>query len=348
MNLLHGVGDFFALDIGTNSMRLVQLTGDAVHGWSLVRYSYVPTEPTLAKDTSEAGRRKLGEVILGAVQQAGIRSKNIAIGLSARKTYTAIVEVPNAPRKELDQTIKYELDQYIPMAIDEAKVDYAVLGVSPNDPAKAEVLITSTSIEYAEKQMELLENLGFNVVAQEPEPISMTRALAPSGVNDARMLIDMGEDSTDLVVFYEGAPRLVRSIPGGLGLFVRTVSTVLSVKEDQARQFILKFGLSQDKLDGQVLKALDSTLETFAGELAKSVKFFQNKYTNGKVGGIVLSGFAGVIPFIAEYIEVRTGVSTIQGNPWQYVKVTEEQRQALLPVASEFSVVIGLAERSNE
>ena len=47
------------------------------------------------------------------------------------------------------------------------------------------------------------------------------------------------------------------------------------------------------------------------------------------MGGIVLSGFAGMIPFIAEYIEAKTNVSTMQGNPWQLVRVTPEQQQVL-------------------
>ena len=115
----------------------------------------------------------------------------------------------------------------------------------------------------------------------------------------------------------------------------------------QARQFILKFGLAQDKLDGQVFKALDQTLENFASELTKSIRFFQTKYPTVKVGGIVLSGFAGVIPFLAEYLEAKTGVQTIQGNPWQMVRVTQQQQQALSQVAAEFSVAIGLAERTN-
>jgi len=129
---------------------------------------------------------------------------------------------------------------------------------------------------------------------------------------------------------------------------VKTVASSLSVREDQARQFILKFGLAQDKLEGQVFKALDSTLENFASELIKSVRFFQTKYLNITVGGIVLSGFAGMIPFIAEYIEAKTNVPTIQGNPWQFVRVTSEQQKALQNVASEFAVAIGLAERSND
>lgn len=348
MSLLHGVGDFFALDIGTNSIRMIQLSGNAEKGWTLDKFAYVPVDQKITKDDSETGKRKLGEIILGAREQAGIKTKNIAIGLPARKTYTAIIEVPNAPQRELTQTVKYEADQYVPMSVDEAKIDFAVLGISPNDAKKAEILLSSTDNAYAESVMESVEQLGLNVIAQEPEPIAMVRALAPVGVQDARMIIDLGETSTDLVVMYQGSPRLVRSIPGGLLSFVRTVENSLKVRDDQARQFILKFGLAQDKLEGKVFEALKSTLEGFAMEMTKSVRFFQNRYVGVQVGGIVLSGFSGIIPFMAEYIEMQTGVATTQGNPWQYVKVTPAQQQMLLPVASEFAVAIGLAERSNE
>lgn len=348
MRLLHGVGDFFALDIGTNSIRMIQLSGNAEKGWTLDKFAYVPVDQKITKDDSETGKRKLGEIILGAREQAGIKTKNIAIGLPARKTYTAIIEVPNAPQRELTQTVKYEADQYVPMSVDEAKIDFAVLGISPNDAKKAEILLSSTDNAYAESVMESVEQLGLNVIAQEPEPIAMVRALAPVGVQDARMIIDLGETSTDLVVMYQGSPRLVRSIPGGLLSFVRTVENSLKVRDDQARQFILKFGLAQDKLEGKVFEALKSTLEGFAMEMTKSVRFFQNRYVGAQVGGIVLSGFSGIIPFMAEYIEMQTGVATTQGNPWQYVKVTPAQQQMLLPVASEFAVAIGLAERSNE
>ena len=348
MSLLHGVGDFFALDIGTNSIRMIQLSGNAEKGWTLDKFAYVPVDQKITKDDSETGKRKLGEIILGAREQAGIKTKNIAIGLPARKTYTAIIEVPNAPQRELTQTVKYEADQYVPMSVDEAKIDFAVLGISLNDAKKAEILLSSTDNAYAESVMESVEQLGLNVIAQEPEPIAMVRALAPVGVQDARMIIDLGETSTDLVVMYQGSPRLVRSIPGGLLSFVRTVENSLKVRDDQARQFILKFGLAQDKLEGKVFEALKSTLEGFAMEMTKSVRFFQNRYVGAQVGGIVLSGFSGIIPFMAEYIEMQTGVATTQGNPWQYVKVTPAQQQMLLPVASEFAVAIGLAERSNE
>jgi len=348
MDFVKGVGDFFALDIGTNALRLVQLSGNVQSGWTLQRFAYLPIDPTIVQNASEAGRQKLGQAILTAVQQAGIKTKNVALGLPSSKTYTTIVEVPNQPMDQLKKIVRYQADQYVPMAIDEAKVDFAVLGVSPNDPSKAEILLASTAINYVEEQMETIEALGLNVVAQEPDPIAMARALTPVGVSDARLIIDYGENATDLVIVYQGAPRLVRTIPGGFSILVKTVANSLSVKEDQARQFILRFGLAQDKLDGQVFRALDMTLENFASELAKSARFFQTKYPTINIGGVILSGFAGVIPFISEYIEAKTNMPTGQGNPWQLVRITSEQQQALSQVASEFSVAIGLAQRSND
>ena len=66
MSLLRGVGDFFALDIGTNSIRMIQLSGDVEKGWVLEKFAYVPVDKKITMDDSEQGRRKLAETILGA------------------------------------------------------------------------------------------------------------------------------------------------------------------------------------------------------------------------------------------------------------------------------------------
>ena len=346
--MIKGVGDFFALDIGTTAVRVVQLTGSSKSGWTLQNYGYASVSPKLVQDSSEEGRAKLGEVISTVVGQSGVRTKNVAISFPAAKTFTTIADVPNQSEVELKKTIKYQLDQYIPMATDEAKADWAILGISPKDPSKQEVLIASTSNAYAEEQMEFIESLGLDVVAAEPDPIAMSRSLTPEGVQDARLIIDYGELSADLAIVYADAPRLVRSIPGGLQALTKSTAHSLNVKEEQARQFILKFGLAQDKLEGQVFRALDANLESFAAELVKSVKFFQTKYTTIPVSGIILSGFTGIIPFMSEYIEAKTGISTARGNPWQKVVVPRNFQDKLISVASEFAVAVGLAERSND
>ena len=329
-------------------MRIIQLSGNSQHGWTLQKYAYVPIEQKLVQDSSELGKKRLGEAILGAVNQAGIKTKNVALGLPASKTFTSIVETETLPEKELKKTFKYEIDKYVPMAMSDAKADYIILGVSPNDPAKSEVLVSSVAKDYAESTMEMIEKTGLNIIAMEPEPLAMARALSSPGAIDAIMSVDFGENSADIVVTFKDKPRLVRSVPGGFSVLIKAVTNGLGIREDQARQFILKFGLDQNQVEGQVLKILSAHLDSFASELGKSVRFFQTKYINGKVGGIVLSGYAGMIPLFPEFIESKINIPTAQGNPWQFVRITEEQQRVLMPVASEFAVAIGLSERSND
>ena len=348
MDLLHGVGAFFSLDIGTNSIRLIQLSGNSQHGWALQKYAYVPVGQELTQDTSELGRKRFGEAIMGAVNQAGIKTKNIAIGLPANKTFTSIVETETLPEKELLNTFRYELDKYVPMSMNDAKADYIILGPSPNDPNKTEILVSSIARTNAESMLEMIERTGLNVVAMEPEPLAMARSLNTPGAIDANLIVDFGEDSTDIVIMYKDKPRLVRSIPGGVGMLIHAIATNLSLRQDQARQYLLKFGLDQSQLNGQLVSALTSILDNFAAELAKSIRFFQTKYINGKVGGIILASYGCSIPLFPEYLEAKTGVPTIKGNPWQMVRTTEEQQRILMNVAQEFAVAIGLSERSND
>lgn len=345
MKLIKGVGDFFALDVGTNAVRVVQLGSSGPDTWTLQRYGYAPLDSKLAQASSEESRRRLGEVIMTAIGQSGIRTKNVVIGLPSNKTFTTIVDVPAMSASELRSTMKYQIDQYIPMAIDEAKVDWAPLGQSLHDPTKQEVLLTSTAINYSEERLEAIEALGFNVIAAEPEPIAMVRSVLPTGVNDARLIIDVGETATDLAITYADAPRLVRAIPTGLRTLVKAAVQNLNVQEDQARQFILKFGLAPDRLDGQVYRAIEATLDGFAAELTKSIKFFQTRYPNIPVAGILLSGYSSVVPMFGEYVTAKTSVQAVAANPWQKVRVSEGDQQQLAAVASEFAAAVGLAQR---
>ena len=176
----------------------------------------------------------------------------------------------------------------------------------------------------------------------------MTRALADVNDPSAQLLVDFGENSTDLSVFYAGAPRLVRTIPIGLGTLVKAAVQNLNIKEDQARQFILKFGLAKDKLDAQVFRAIESNLENFAQELIKSVKFFSTKNHEVNISRIGLSGYAGVIPQLNEYVASKIGIQTYTASPFQRVNVPAKYQQTIATIGNEFAVAVGLAERSEK
>lgn len=345
MKLFKSVGSFFALDIGTNAIRVVQLDTVGNSVWSLVHYGYMNIDEKLVASDSEESKQRLGEAILTVVGQSGISTRNVVLGLPSQKTFTTVVEVPITNDSELASLMKYQVDQHIPMSVDDAKIDWSRLGPSLRDPKMQEVLITSTAIEYTEDRLDFIEGLGFDVIAAEPDPIAMIRSLLPVNSQDAQLIVDMGEHSTNLALVYGDTPRLVRNIPTGLNTLVKTAVQNLNVKDEQAKQFILKFGLAQDRLEGQVYNALESTLDAFVSELTKSVKFFQTRYPGINVSRILMSGYGMSIPKFSDYVSTKSGLQAVQANPWQKVQVSQTDQQRILPVASEFATVVGLAQR---
>lgn len=345
MKLFNSVGEFFALDIGTTGVRVAQLSKSA-GGWSLVKYGVAPVDIKVASSDAPEDQKRLGSVITALITQVGIREHNVVVGIPSNKMFATIVELPEMSEEELASTIKYQAEQYVPMSLDEAKIDWAVLGKSVNDSTKNEVLLASVSNKFSESRLDLIEGLGLNVVAIEPDSLALVRSLLPPGQKDAQLIIDVGDFSTDIVMTLEEAPRLIRSLPVGMQTFAKAASQNLNIDDNQANQFIMKFGLYPDRLEGQILKALDATLEQFVVEITKSVKFFQTRYPHSPVASIILSGYALSIPAFGEYLTSKTNIAAQPGNPWRNVSYASSVQEGLQQVAPQFAVAIGLAERT--
>lgn len=347
MKLFSAVGDCFALDIGTTAVRVVQLAGSN-GSWTLERYVSVPVDLKVSSSDAAHDQRKLGEVIMTAVGQAGIKSKDVIIGVPSDKMFATVIDLPDMAANELAATIKYQAEQFIPMSLDEAKIDWALLGKSVNDITKNEILLTSVQNSFTEARLDLIEGLGFNVVAIEPDSLALTRALLPANVGDARVIVEVGDFTTDIIVTYGDAPRLMRSLPTGMQSFVKATAQNLNIRPEQAAQFIMKFGLQQDKLEGQVFRALQPSVDQLVMEIEKSVKFFQTKYPSVSVGGQILSNYGVTVTGFSDYVSQKLSLRSELGNPWQRVRVSSADQASLQPLSSQFAVAIGLAQRGGE
>lgn len=344
MNFGKSVGNFFALDIGTTAVRVVELAHSS-SGWDLKHYGVQPIDSKLSESTAEHDRRELGETIVRLVEQSGIKTRDVAIGLPTNKIFFTVVELPTASRQELNNAIKYQLSSYIPLKIDESKADWAILGQSVNDSSKTEVLIMAVKNDYTESRLEFIESLGFSVVAIEPDSLAIVRSLLPDGIPDGRLIIDMGESATDIIATLGTAPRLVRSIPIGLATLVRMAKQNLNVDEAQARQLVLKFGVSEANLNGQLSRALEPALRQFTLELTKSVNYFSSRYQNSVISSVLVSGYTSILTGFPEFISSKMSLQVQVATPWQHVNVPSNAQTSLAPISSQMAVTVGLAER---
>ena len=59
MRIFKGMGDYFALDIGTKAIRVVQLTPQGDDSWSLLHAGYMAVDPKIIASDSDESRKKL-------------------------------------------------------------------------------------------------------------------------------------------------------------------------------------------------------------------------------------------------------------------------------------------------
>ncbi|MGH7241158.1 MAG: type IV pilus assembly protein PilM [Candidatus Saccharimonadales bacterium] len=344
MSLLSGVSSFFGLDIGTTAIRLVQLrnTGQTK---TLVKYAYVPIDVKLAQSDSKATQGQLAQVIAKLVSEAGVDTKNVAVGLPSSRVFTTVADVDRLPMNELGKSIMFQADSLIPTPPAETKIDWALVGDSPKDKNKLEVLLSSVPNKFIEERLDLIESIGLNVIVFEPDSLAVARSMAAAGSTEPQLVLDVGQLNTDLVITMNGIPRLARSIPTGVDAIVRSAQQNLNVDDKQAQQFVFKFGANKEKLEGQVYQAIIGTIDILVGEVEKSIKFFQTRYPEVKLDKVIVTGGASTIPDFPLHIANKFGVNVEIGNAWRNVAFAADRQNELLSVSNQFGVAVGLAER---
>ena len=344
MSLLSGVSAFFGLDIGTTAVRLVELHGNGPVK-TLVKYAYVPVDSKIVLSDSKSDQQKLGQVIKDLLAQAHMTTRNVAVGIPSQRVFTAVVDFDRLPQAELAKAIRYQADSLIPTPLDASKIDWATIGDSPKDKTKVEVLLSSVENNFVEQRLDMLESIGLEVIAFEPDNLALTRAMVAQDNTGPQMVLDIGSKSTDLVVTMNGAPRLTRSIPTGAEAIIRAAAQNLNIEDKQARQFVFKFGLGQDKLEGRIYDAIIGTIDILTGEIDKSIKFFQSRYTDTRISRMIVTGGASALPEFPLYLANKFGVEVEIGNSWRNVTFSPERQNELLAVSNHFGVAAGLAER---
>lgn len=344
MSLLSGVSEFFGLDIGTSAIRAVQVTNNPKNK-QLMRYAMAPINSKIVLSDAKADQIKVAEQIKKMIEQAQITADKVAVGIPSSKVFTTVVDIERLSPDELAKTIRYQADSLIPTPLEESKIDWAVIGDSPKDPTKVEILLSSVPNKLIENRLDLLESIGLDVIAFEPDNLAMVRSIMHPDATEPQMLIDIGSKSTDIVVTMGGIPRLTRAVPTGSETIIQSAQQNLNIDDKQAQEFVFKFGLSQQKLEGQVYQAIIGTVDQLMTDIDKSIKFFQARYEKKKIERIIMTGGASSLPEFPLYIANKFGIQVEIGNSWSNVHYGVERQNELMALSNHFGVAVGLAER---
>jgi type IV pilus assembly protein PilM len=328
----------FGLDIGSSSIKVVELA-PGKGGYGLKSFAVVD----LPRDVISEGSIKRPGVVTDAirecVQKAGIQAPLAAISVSGRDSIVKRVPLPKVSAKELADAIYPEAEHHIPFAIDDAFLDYQVVGESANSMS---VLLVATKKGKVLEYVSVVEDAGLEASIVDLDAFAVQNQYelnTPPDGDEAVALIDIGASVMKTNVIHGGASVFARDVPFGGNNYTDAIAQRLAIPDDRAEAAERghEVGVNWD----DVVPALEAVSRELSLEIQRTFDYFASTADSERIGKIVLSGgcarLSGIEDFLASSwgvpVEIARPLAAIERDPEKFPDDEMRDAECLLAVA---------------
>lgn len=330
------------IDIGSKSIKVVELVKSGAL-WQLKSsgvVGYAGQSPDKAVEESDLS--KIADVLKKIVTQIGISSKEVNLALPESLVFTRVVKFPLLSDEEVASAVKWEAEQYIPIPVADAVVQYTILERNQT-LSSVSVLLVAAPKNVVEKYAKVAKLAGLMPVSAETELAALARSLSPE--KGVTLILDLGSSATDMSIVKDLNTVFTRSIPIAGEAFTRAVSQSLEIAPAQAEEYKKTYGLDSNQLEGKVKKALEPIFKVIIDEIKKAIHFYQTEDGGVVPTSVIITGGASIMPDITTYLTENLNIETIVGNAFGKVKLEADEVKNLAPFASMYGTAVGLAMR---
>jgi type IV pilus assembly protein PilM len=208
------------LDIGSTAVRAVEIAGSDPP--TVVKAAQVP----LPAGAVENGEVKEPTVVTEALRElwerGGFKAKRVFMGVGNQRVVVREIALPLLPEKELRASLGFQVQEFIPMAVDEAVLDYDPIGeFQQDDRTMLRMLLVAAQRSMVETVVSAATGAKLEPVGLDLVPFALVRSVGTTGVgmdleeDGDEAVIDIGAHVTNIVVHARGTVRFVRILPSG-------------------------------------------------------------------------------------------------------------------------------------
>lgn len=332
------------LDIGSKTIKVVELERSGEKFTLRSAGATAFNAPEFEKMQDDREMEPIANAIKKLMQDAHISGKDVHIALPENQVFTRVLKLPLLTNEEISSAVKWEAEEYIPIPLKEAVLQYQLLERREvGNPPQVLVLLIAAVRTIVEKYTHLLELAGLQVVGVETELLALSRAL--SGYGKTIVLLDLGARSTDIAIVKEGLLFFSRSIPTAGDALTRGVAQALGVTPAQAEEYKRTYGFTAGQLEEKVSASLRPLLKVVVEEIKKSIHFYQMDMHGETPSVVVLSGGSAGLPGLPAELTKMLGLEVVIANPFSSITIDPASAQSLANYAPLYAVAVGLAMR---
>lgn len=329
------------IDIGSSAIKIVELAPQGAGKWKLLTAASLATPEGAQLISGQANLAAISATIAKVCKEAGVHTRQVVASIPEEQVSTHLVEMPAMTEGEVEQALEWQVEQYIPLAKEDAVWSYQI--VKKDDAAGSmEVLLVAVSKKIAETYRQVFEQAGLEVVALETELTSAARSLT-TGNPGIAIIVDIGARSTDIGVTRSSQLLFSRTVPTAGEAFTRAIETSLGLETAQAEQYKNTYGFSAGQLQGKLLEAMNPVLGLIATEIKKTMDFYRGKHAAEAAKSVILSGGVAVLPDVITSLSAQVGMEVLIGNPFANVSMDDAQKKALTGNEPFYATAVGLS-----
>jgi len=340
------------LDIGSSSVKAC-LMKDSKKGLELQTFDVVQLPPEAIVDGALMDSGAVTSAIKQLISRNKIRVKEVALSVSGHSVIIKKIPLPAMSRDELEQSIQWEAEQYIPFDISDVYLAVEVLNQSVQ-PGQMDVLLVAAKKDLINDYVSVVKDAQLNPLIVDVDAFCLQNMFE---VNYGELpgqtivLLDIGASTININVVSDGVTVFTRDISMGGSQFTEEIQKQLNITFEEAEAYKKGGGTADAVIPHEVEKVIQQVSDSMAGEIQRSLDFYAATSADSSISRIYLSGGTGNIPSLGRIIGRTSGVTVELVNPFRNV-VTDSKAftpQFLESVGPEAAVSVGLAlRRTNE
>ena len=335
------------LDIGSRTIKLAELNNEK-SAMVLKNFNTVNIEPGLIEDGSIRDPETVSGYIRELFKSSKLNEKNVAISIGGYSVIVKKINVQTMTEDELQESIHFEAEQYIPFDISEVNLDFQILGERENNPHQMNVLLVAAKKEMINEYINLMQmaKLRPRIIDVDAFALQNIFKLNYSHENENISLIDIGASKTSLNILKDNVSEFMRDVSLGCDQINHKIASAIgcSIEESEA----VKLGQASDMMPMDDLENIvASVVADWCVEIKRALDFFLSTYPDEQINRIVLSGGGANIKKFRELLADETSAEVEVINPFQAMTIDSQRFDAshLGQIAPQAAICMGLATR---
>ena len=334
------------LDLGSNNFRAVELENDK--GKAVLKSFGTYQSPKLDLSSNDpTSIDEYADSIKTFLRESGFSSDDAVVGMPEANVFTRVITYPKMSSKELNSSIIFEAEQYIPLPLDEVNYSFQIIDDEAVEEGKMSVLLVAAKKTILQKYVDILKKADLQPRGIEPETLALQRSLYnnPTAIG-ASIIVNMGAQSSQIIISYKGFGRFTRSVNVGGETMSKLISQELSLDAAQAEEYKKTYGMDAGQGDGKIFNVIKPVFDNILGEINRSKTYYTSHSPSVTISKVILSGGTALMPGLLFYIASNLDCEVELANPWKNILLSsklQKDKDVLIEQGPVYVTSVGLA-----